>query len=64
MLFIHLNFQIVFRGSKTNLLPHHLIFLVSDDIKENHRRRCSIPEREEQDSTRKKLVVRYKGSIV
>ena len=47
---MHLNFGIVFRGSKTNLFPDHLVFLISDDIKEDHFRRCPKSEREMQDS--------------
>ena len=64
MFFIYVNFRIVFQGSKTNLFPEHLVFLVSDDIKEDHLRHCSISEREKQDSLGKKLVVKYKGSII
>ena len=63
-LFIHLNFRIVFRGIKKNLFPEHLIFLVSDDIKEDHLCRCQISEREKQNSLGTKLVVKYKGSIM
>ena len=45
----HLNFRIVFRGSKTNLFPEHLVFLISDHIREDHLRRFPISERETQD---------------
>ena len=46
---MHLNFCGVSQGSKTNLFPKHLVFLISGDIKENHVRHCPIPEREKQD---------------
>ena len=48
-LFIYLNFRIVFRGSKTKLFQEHLVFLISDDIKKGHLRRCQLSEREKED---------------
>ena len=64
MLFTHLNFRIVFQGSKINLFPEHLVFLISDDIKEDHPRRCQISESEKQDALGTTLVVKYKESII
>ena len=61
-LFIHLNFRIVFQGIKKYLFPEHLIFRISDDIKEDHLCRCQISEREKQDSLGTKLVVKFKES--
>ena len=46
------------------MFPEHLIFLISDDIKEDHLCRCQISEREKQDSLGMKLVVKYKGPIM
>ena len=54
---MHLNFRIVFRGSKTNMFPEHLVFLMSDNIKDDHLRRCPITDRE-------KLAVKCKGSLI
>ena len=54
-LFVHLIFRKVFRGSKTDLFPEHLFFLISNDIKENHIPHCMISEREKQDSLGTKL---------
>ena len=50
-LFVPLIFRKVFRGSKTDLF----LFLISNDIKENHIRHCTISEREKQDSLGTKL---------
>ena len=61
---MHLNFHIVFPGNKTNLFPEHLVFLISDDIKEDHLRCCPMSEREKQDHMGAKLVVKYKRSII
>ena len=54
---MHLNFRIVFRGSKTNMFPEHLVFLISDNIKDDHLRPCPITDRE-------KLAVKCKGSLI
>ena len=55
----------VFHGSKTNLFPVHLAFLISGDINEDHIHRCLIPEREKQNLLGTKLVVqvKYKGKL-
>ena len=45
-LFILLNFRIVIRGSKTNLFPEHLVFLILHDIEEDHLRHYPISETE------------------
>ena len=50
--------------SKTNFFLEHLLFLISDDIKEDHLRHFPTSEREKQDSLGTKLVVKYKGFII
>ena len=45
-LFIPLNFRTVIRGSKTNLFPEHLVFLILHDIEEDHLRHYPISETE------------------
>ena len=42
----------------------HLVFLLSDYIKEEHLRRFQISEREKQDPLVTTLVVKCKGSII
>ena len=63
---MHLNFRIIFRESKTNFFPEHLVFLTSGDIEEDHIRRCPISEREKQDPPGTKMVVKvkHKGSTM
>ena len=65
-MFIQLNFRLVFRGSKTNVFPERFVFLISDDIKEDHIRCCLIAEREKQNPLGTKLVVivKDKRSII
>ena len=55
-----LNFRLVFRGSKANLFPEYFVFVISDDIKEDHIRCCLIAEREMQNSLGTKLLVKVK----
>ena len=40
------------------MFPEHFVFLISDDIKEDHIRCCLIAEREKQNLLRVKLVVK------
>ena len=40
------------------MFPEHFVFLISDDIKEDHIRCCLIAEREKQNFLRAKLVVK------
>ena len=65
-MFIQLNFRLVFRGSKTNVFPERFVFLISDDIKEDHIRCFLIAEREKQNPLGTKLVVivKDKRSII
>ena len=45
---------------KTNLFPEHFVFLISDDIKEDHIRCCLIVGREKRNPLGAKLVVKLK----
>ena len=42
------------------MFPEHFVFLISDDIKEDHIRCCLIAEREKQNPLGTKLVVKVK----
>ena len=44
------------------MFPDHVVFLVSDDIKDDHLRRWPISEGEKQDPMGTKLEVKFKGS--
>ena len=48
------------------MFPEYLVFLISDDIKEDHIRRFLKPETEKQNPLGSELVVKvkYKGSII
>ena len=54
----------MFRESKKSINPERLVFLISDDIKEDNLRRCPTSERVKQDPLGMKLVVKNKGSII
>ena len=43
---------------KTKLFQEHFVFLISDDIKKDHLRRCPLSEREKQDPLWTKLAVK------